>query len=259
MASQVLSPSRSLDGKVAIVTGASRGIGEVLAFDLASRGAKVAITFTSDKSKSAAEGLASRISSEAKSSAITIQCDLLEVPSADKIVQETIKAFGQIDIVVNNAGMAHVKSIGEISAEEFNTVYNLNVRAPFLLVQAALPHLRRPGRIINISSVGGRAAFPQTGIYTSSKAALEGLTRAWAVDLGKDGTTANAVLPGPVQSEMLESVPKEIINGQKAATPVENRIGTAQEVAGIVSFLAEERSRWVTGQCISASGGYLMF
>lgn len=144
------------------------------------------------------------------------------------------------------------------------------------MVQAVLPHLRRPGRIVNISSVGARAGYPGTGVYSASKAALEGFTRNWAAELGKDGTTVNAVNPGPVQSEMLDQVDPKIVAPQKEATAVEKRVGTPEEIAEIVAFLAEPRSSWVswlspnvrnrsangvqvTGQCISSSGGYAMY
>lgn len=252
-------PPHTLEGKVAIVTGASRGIGETLAYDLASRGANVAITFTSDRSKSSVEALESKIRGETKAKTVAIQADLAEPASATKIVDETVKAFGHIDIVVNNAGVALVKELGKIEVADFEHVYAVNVRAPLLVVQAALPHLRRPGRIINISSVGARTAFQGTGVYASSKAALEGLTRSMALELGMDGTTVNAVNPGPVQSDMLDQISREIVDPQLAATPLQKRAGTTQEIAGIVAFLAEERSSWVTGQCISASGGYHMY
>ena len=155
--------------------------------------------------------------------------------------------------------MTSTKALGEIDTAEFDAIYAVNVRAPLLLVQAALPHLRRPGRIVNLSSVGARAGYAGVGVYTSSKAALEGLTRTMAAELGGDGTTVNAVNPGPVQSDMLDQIPREIVEAQKAVTPVQKRVGTAQEVAEIVAFLAEGRSSWVTGQCISASGGYHMY
>lgn len=133
---------------------------------------------------------------------------------------------------------------------------HLNVRAPLLMVQAVLPHMRQPGRIISISSAAARAGYPGTGTYAASKAALEGYTRNWAAELGGDGTTVNCVNPGPVQSEMLEQVAVETVNMQKKLTPVENRLGTPEEIAEIVAFLAEPRSSWVTGRCIAASGGY---
>lgn len=144
----------------------------------------------------------------------------------------------------------------DITPEHFDEVFHLNVRAPLLMLQAILPHLRRPGRIINISSVGAREGYPATGTYAASKGALEAYTRNWAVELGKDGTTVNAVNPGPVQSEMLDQVSPAVVEAQKKATPIENRLGTPEEVAEIVAFLAEDRSSWLTGQCISASGGF---
>lgn len=114
-------------------------------------------------------------------------------------------------------------------------------------------------RVINISSVGGRAGFANLSLYTSSKAALEGLTRSWAGELGSNGTTVNAVAPGPVQSEMLDSIPKEIVQLQKASTPVEKRVGTPQEVSNVVSWLAGEESAWVSGQTVNVSGGWTMY
>lgn len=114
------------------------------------------------------------------------------------------------------------------------------------MVKAVLPHLRHPGRIISISSVGARAAYPGVGTYAASKAALEGYTRTWAAEFGKDGTTANTVNPGPVESEMLDQVSKEIVEPQKTATPLEQRVGTPEEIAEVVAFLAEPRSSWVS-------------
>lgn len=148
------------------------------------------------------------------------------------------------------------KSIQDITPEHFEEVFHLNVRAPLLMIQAVLPRLRRPGRIISISSVGAREGYPGIGTYAASKAALEGYTRSWAVELGLDGTTVNAVNPGPVASEMLDQVDPKTVDSQKQKTPIEHRVGTAEEIAEIVAFLAEPRSSWVTGQCISASGGY---
>lgn len=177
-----------------------------------------------------------------------------------KIVDETLGAFGpQIDILVNNAAVISDKLIADITPEHFDNVFHVNVRASLLMLQAVLPHLRRPGRIVNISSVGARHGYQSTGTYAASKAAIEGYTRNWAAELGKDGTTVNAVNPGPVQSEMLDQVDPAIVEPQKKATPVEQRTGTTEEIAEIVGFLVEPRSSWVTGQCISASGGYVQY
>lgn len=152
-----------------------------------------------------------------------------------------------------------VKPLGSITPSDFAYVYDLNVRGALLITQAILPYLAPNGRIINISSVGSRAGFKELGLYCSSKAALEGLTRCWAAELGKNGTTVNAVNPGPVQSEMLDNIPKDIVDMQKAQTPLQNRVGTVEEVAAVVCWLAGEDSRWVTGQTINASGGWTMY
>lgn len=164
-----------------------------------------------------------------------------------------------IHILVNNAGVELAKCLGSISAEDFASVYDLNVRGTLLMTQAILPYLATRGRIINLSSVGARAAFANLSVYCSSKAAIEGLTRCWAAELGHNGTTVNAVSPGPVQSQMLDNIPLELVEAQKKATPIEHRVGTIEEVADTVAWLASEDSRWVTGQTISASGGWAVY
>lgn len=140
------------------------------------------------------------------------------------------------------------------------TPFLLNVRGPLVLIHALLPRLSDANnRIINIGSVASRFGFPGLGLYCSSKAALEGLTRSWATELGKNGTTVNQVNPGPVQTEMLDNIPKEIVAAQKAATPVENRVGTVDEIARIVAWLASPDASWISGQVLSASGGWAMY
>ncbi|KXS96413.1 hypothetical protein AC578_3017 [Pseudocercospora eumusae] len=252
-----LNQPRTLKGKVAIVTGASRGIGEAIALDLGARGAKVVLTYSSDRSREAANKTIARIESEGSSAAIGVQCNLKDVEAPKQIVDETIKAFGShIDILINNAAVISGSYVADITPEHFDEVFHVNVRAPLLMVQAVLPYLRKPGRIVNISSVGSRAGYPSTGTYAASKAALEGFTRNWAAELGKDGTTVNAVNPGPVTSEMLDQVDPKIVEAQTKATLVDQRVGRPEEIAEIVGFLAEPRSSWVSGQCISASGGF---
>jgi 3-oxoacyl-[acyl-carrier protein] reductase len=165
----------------------------------------------------------------------------------------------KVDILVNNAGTELNKKLGNILPGDFEAVYNLNVRGPLLLTQALLPYMPPASRIINIGSVGARAGFASLGLYCSSKAALEGLTRCWAAEFGHNGTTVNCVNPGPVQSDMLDNIPKDIVEGQKKGTPVENRLGTKEEVADVVAWLAGPDSRWVTGQSLSVSGGWAMY
>ncbi|KAK4165559.1 3-oxoacyl-reductase [Cladorrhinum sp. PSN259] len=249
-----------LKNKVAIVTGASRGLGAGMAKELASRGASVLITYTSDSSLPLVESILPQISTP--SHAVKVD---LSSPSAPAIVLSALDSWlgpeSHINILVNNAAVEVVKSLGDISIEDYDKVYNLNVRGPLLLTQGLLPRFNPAGnnRIINIGSVGSRCGFAQLGLYCSSKAALEGLTRCWAAELGKNGTTVNQVNPGPVQTEMLENIPVDIVNGQKARTPVGNRVGTVEEIAKIVAWLASEESSWVSGQVVSASGGLEMY
>ena len=194
------------------------------------------------------------------SQAIAIKADLRDPAAPDKIVSWTRDHFGdEIDILVNNAGCELVKPLEDLTPEDFSYVYDLNVRAVVLMCKAILPYFKAPGRIINISSVGARFGFKELSLYASSKAALEGLTRCFAAELGDKGHTVNAVNPGPVQTAILENIPKDIVEMQKKTTPVENRLGTTDDIAQIVAFLAEERSRWITGQAISASGGFAMY
>ncbi|KFY06955.1 hypothetical protein V492_07584 [Pseudogymnoascus sp. VKM F-4246] len=251
----------SLANKVAIVTGASRGIGAGIALELARHGAKIVITYTSPGSSKGVDELISHINDlDNGASAIGIQADLRQIPTAQTIVEATLARFGpNIDILVNNAGVELVKPLQDITTSDFSYVYDLNVRAPLLLTQAVLPHLRAPGRIINISSVGARAGFKNLSVYCSSKAALEGLTRCWAAELGAQGHTVNCINPGPVQTELIDNIPKETVDMQKATTPVQNRLGTVDDIAQIVSWMASEGSRWVTGQVVSASGGWAMY
>jgi len=196
------------------------------------------------------------------SRAIKIKGDLRDPSVPKQIVEQTLRGFGgtdAVDILVNNAGAELVKPLREITVDDFASIYDLNVRGPLLLTQAVLPRLRRPGRIINIGSVGARYGFRDLSVYCSSKAALEGLTRCWAAELGAAGHTVNAVNSGPVRTQLLENIPREYIEMQKAQTPVENRIGTVDDVAQVVAWLASEESRWISGQVISASGGWAMY
>lgn len=186
------------------------------------------IVFTSPASEAGARTTASQIEQlKNGSKAIVVQANLRDVDAPDRIVKATIEAFGpHIDILVNNAGVLFAKSLRETTAEDFAAIFDVNVRAPLLMTKAIEPHLRAPGRIINLSSVGARQGFESLAMYSSSKAAIEGLTRGLAAELGHAGHTVNAVAPGPVKSEMLDTVPQDIIDIQLKTTAVEHRHGT---------------------------------
>ncbi|WBW75102.1 versicolorin reductase [Schizosaccharomyces osmophilus] len=256
--------SLSLENKVAIVTGGSRGIGAGIVETLANRGAKVAITFTSESSKDATEQLVKKIKDLGTSAdAITIQADLRDIASAKHIVDTTVKAFGPtIHILVNNAGCGGaVKSLGTSTIEDYNDVFDVNVRAVFFMGEAVAPHLpNKGGRIINIGSILGRKGFAQFPLYCASKAAIEGFTRCWAAELGHQGHTVNQVNPGSVDTDMLrEAISDEFLQVMRNETPFEHRIGLTSDISEVVGFLVEDRSQWITGQTISVSGGMTMY
>ncbi|RDW80226.1 putative 3-ketoacyl-acyl carrier protein reductase protein [Coleophoma cylindrospora] len=251
-------------GKTAVVTGGSRGIGAGIAYELAKKGADVVITYTSASSQKMVWDLEQKISLlPHQPKTLGARADLSSLDGAKEILL-FIKSWRspnaiKIDILVNNAGIEKIKPLGEITASDYEALYNLNVRGALLMTQEVLPYLGPGSRIINISSVGARAGFAGLSLYCSSKAALEGLTRCWAAELGKNGTTVNAVNPGPVESEMLDKIPKDLVEMQMKNTPIQNRVGKVEDVAPIVAWLASEESRWVTGQVISASGGWAMY
>jgi 3-oxoacyl-[acyl-carrier protein] reductase len=189
------------------------------------------------------------------SRAIGVRADLRLPASTDMIIDKIAELDGpkldtgkrRIDILVNNAGVEPVKHLGMITPEDFETVYNLNVRATLLMTQAVLPNLPKGARIINISSVGARCGFAGLSVYCSSKAAIEGLTRCWAAELGGNGATVNCVNPGPVKTALMETILKDLVERQKDSTPIEKRLGTVDDIARIVSWLAGDDSQWITG------------
>jgi 3-oxoacyl-[acyl-carrier protein] reductase len=198
------------------------------------------------------------------SSAVKIQVDVAHADAPRTVVDQTLAAFGpSIDILVNNAGIGTRKPFLETTVEDFDYAINVNLRGAFFMSQAVVPHLRRPGRIINISSIVSRTGGPFYGVYAASKAGLEGFTRSLAAAVGPYGHSVNAVLPGLTDTDMLQSITadEESANFHRAvaaATPMEGRVAAPEEIARVVTFLAGPNSQWVTGQSVSVTGGLLM-
>ncbi|KAF7171954.1 hypothetical protein CNMCM5623_004229 [Aspergillus felis] len=253
----------SLQGKIAIVTGASRGIGAGIALDLAKQGAKLTLTYTSASSGQAIDDLCSRIHDlNNGSAAIKVQADLRHPDAPAKILAATFEAFpaadNKIDILVNNAGVSQCKNLVETTHDDISSVFDVNVYGVIRMTKAVIPHLRAPGRIINISSVAARRGSPGFSVYSASKAAVEGFTRALACELGSVGCTVNAIEPGAVESDMLQELPGELLAYIQQSTPLGGRVAVPEDIARVVTFLAGEGAGWVTGQSICVSGGLHM-
>lgn len=248
-----------LAGRVALVTGASRGIGRAIALRLAAGGAAVVVHYAA--AGAAAEAVVAEIR-DAGGRAFAFQADLAE-PEAlrrfhDRLAPLQRQHWGSeaLDILVNNAGVGSGRqTIEQVSEAEFDRLLQVNLRAPFFLIQGALPRLKEGGRIINISSMGTRAAFPGMAAYAPAKAGLEALTRLLAQQLGARGITVNAVLPGATATDMNPAARDPEQSRVTAQGIALGRVGTPQDIAGVVAFLASPEGGWVTGQSIDASGG----
>jgi 3-oxoacyl-[acyl-carrier protein] reductase len=245
--------SLSLANKVAIVTGASRGIGRAIAESLAAAGASVVVNHR-DSAAQAAETVASI--ERAGGRAAAIQADMASIPEIQRLIAATIKEFGVLDILVNNAGVGNRTAMAEMTESEFDWTIAVNARGPMFAIQAAVPHMRDHGRIINISSCGSHVA-QITGllaVYQMSKGALEQLARCYRMELGARGITINTVLPGFVETELAADTPQEYKDALIRRTAL-GRLGTPEEIASVVCFLATDAARWITGECIQVSGG----
>ncbi|KAI8633944.1 short-chain dehydrogenase [Xylariaceae sp. FL1651] len=281
--------ARTLEGKLAIVTGASRGIGEAIAAKLASYGANVVLGYTSSSSKSKAESLSKDLESKHNVKTLIVQADLGTVEGPKSFVEAVKDSIAlrkpdgsfQIDILINNAGVAHNNLLPAVTPEQFDTSYRVNVLGPLLLTQAVEPYLPRDrsGRIVNLSSVSSSTGFIEQSVYGGTKAALEAMTRTWSRELS-ERCTVNAINPGPVLTEMYAGNTPEFIReikpwiehtplmrvrpGIDSLDVVEDaktsggRPAYVDEIAGIVAMLVSEDAAWCTGQVVCANGGMLM-
>jgi 3-oxoacyl-[acyl-carrier protein] reductase len=247
--------SDRLAGKVAVVTGASKGIGAGIARGLGEAGASVIVNYASDRA--GADRVVAEITRRG-GKAVAVQGDVSKATDVGRMLAEAIRAFGRLDILVNNAGVYKFAPFESITEEEFYRHYDTNVLGPILAVQEALKHFGpEGGTVINISSVVGAAPWPQAVLYSSTKAAVDNLTRGLALELAPRKVRVNAVAPGTTESEGTSDLHLfEGDEGKKviASTPL-GRLGTPADIARVVVFLASDDSAWVTGEVIRASGG----
>jgi 3-oxoacyl-[acyl-carrier protein] reductase len=241
----------NLSKKVALVTGGSRGIGAAIAKRLAADGANVAITYAKDSSAAAAVVKAIEASG---GKAIALQADSIKAEAIQSAVAKTVATFGALDILVNNAGTAIPKTFEQTTPEDFDHMFNLNIRGIFVATHAALEHLKSGGRIIMIGScVGERTMTPGLAVYSATKGAVKMLTQGLAREVGSRGITVNNVQPGPIDTD-LNPAAGEWAVPQKANTSL-NRYGTAEEVAALVAFVASPESSYITGANLTVDGG----
>ena len=241
----------SLTGKVAIVTGASSGIGRAIAERLARDGATVVVNYgrSADKAKSVVGGIESK-----GGKAIAMQADMRKVADARRLVKDTVQRFGRLDILVNNAGMATMKPLADMTEQEFDEIFALNTKGPYFAMQEAAKTIQDGGRIVNISSDGTHVGVGDLTAYLGSKAALEQFTKGLAYELGPKGVTVNTVSPGFTETAMLPDALRET----GAQMSPFKRVGAPQDIADVVAFLISDDARWLTGQNIHASGGVVM-
>jgi 3-oxoacyl-[acyl-carrier protein] reductase len=240
-----------LDGKVALITGASRGIGRGIAELLASEGARVALNYAGDDD-AAREALdrVQRAGVEGRS----YRADVADVEAIRRLFVEVERDFGGLDIFVANAGRGAIKPLVDITEDDFERVFSLNVRGTFFCLQEAARRVRAGGRIVVISSAITRIRGSGTSLYAASKSAVECFASALSKELGARGVTVNAVSPGYTEAGGLERVPAEFRERGKAASPL-GRLGTPNDIAQVVAFLAGPHGGWITGENICVTGG----
>lgn len=244
-----------LEGQVAIVTGASRGIGRAIALSLAAAGAKVVVNYA--QSAQAAEDLVQQIEA-AGGHALALQADVAQVDQVERLVAETVEKLGPINILVNNAGITRDTLLLRMKLEDWQAVIDLNLTGVFLCTRAVSKGMlkQRSGRIINIASVAGQMGNPGQANYSAAKAGVIGFTKTVAKELAPRGITVNAVAPGFIATEMTENLP----NGEEILKFIPlGRFGQAEEVAGMVKFLAADpAAAYITGQVFNVDGGMVM-
>ncbi|HEX5545303.1 MAG TPA: glucose 1-dehydrogenase [Nitrospira sp.] len=242
---------KSLSGKVAIVTGASNGIGRAIAERLADNGAIVVVNYS--KSAEKAQQVVAVIQAKG-GKALSVQADMGQVADARRLVVDTVKQFNRLDILVNNAGKFMPKPLEETTEEDFNNVIALNAKGPYFAMQEAARVLKDGGRIVNISTGGTHLHFPGATAYLGSKAALEQYTKGLAQELAPKGITVNTVAPGFTETGMMTEEYRQI---GIQLSPMK-RLGVPKDIADVVAFIVSEEARWITGQTIQAGGGIVM-
>jgi 3-oxoacyl-[acyl-carrier protein] reductase len=243
-----------LKGKVAVVTGASKGIGAAIAKSLAAEGASVVVNYAS--SKSGAEKVVSAITA-AGGKAVAVGGDVSKAAEAQGLIDEAVKKFGKLDILVNNSGVYEFLPIEAFNEEHYNKIFNVNVLGLLLTTQAAVKHLSEGASIINIGSVVSSLTPPNSAVYTGTKGAVDAITGVLAKELGPKKIRVNSINPGMVDTEGVRSAGfkgSDLEAGTIAQTPL-GRVGEVDDIASVATFLASNDSKWITGELVRVGGG----
>ena len=239
-------------GKVAIVTGGSRGIGREICLRLADMGCSLLVNYASNAEK--AEEIVNQIK-EMGGEAIAVQADMRRVADIKTMFERCISTYGRLDILVNNAGTLMTKSIADCTEEDYDSLIDLNLKGVFFCLNEAARKMAEGGRIINISTTVTKVMFPGYGLYAASKGAVDQLTRVLAKELGPKQITVNSLSPGPVDTELFRKGKSEEQIAQMASMAALGRIGVPKDIADVVSLLVKKEAGWITGQDIYANGG----
>jgi 3-oxoacyl-[acyl-carrier protein] reductase len=244
---------RSLTEKIAIVTGASAGIGRAIAERLAQEGATVVVNY--GKSADKAKAVVAEIESK-DGKAVAIPADMSKIADVRRLIRETVQRFGRLDILVNNAGMFLPKPLVETTEEEYDQIFALNAKGPYFAMQETAKVIEAGGRIVNISTDGTHLGLTGLTAYLGTKGALEQFTKGLAHELASKGVTVNTVSPGFTDTAMMPADPAFRQTGEQAS-PLK-RLGTPKDIADVVAFVVSDQGRWLTGQNIHAGGGVVM-
>jgi 3-oxoacyl-[acyl-carrier protein] reductase len=246
----------SLEGKTALVTGASRGIGREIALELARQGANVAVNFSGSEAK------ANEVVDEIKAlgrDAFTVKCDVSNAEDVAEMVKATIDRFGKLDILVNNAGITKDNLLMRMKEEEWDDVININLKGVFLCTKAVTRQMmkQRVGRIINIASIVGVSGNPGQANYVAAKAGVIGLTKTTAKELASRKITVNAIAPGFITTDMTDKLSEEVKSEMLKQIPLA-RLGEPKDIAKVTAFLASDDASYITGQTLHIDGGMVM-